>query len=130
MIKAIALDDEPLALDILSFFCEKNAPLIKLENTFTQQKEAIKYLNKFPVDLLFLDIEMPVKNGISFYKELEHKPIVVFTTAYSEYAVEGFNINAVDYLLKPFSEERFIQTLDKVKQNLSVSRSNEKMQTS
>jgi len=106
MIKAIAIDDEPLALKIIAHFCDE-IDFIQLEKTFTKPSEAIKHLKKFPVDLLFLDIQMPSKNGLDFYKMLEQETMVIFTTAYSEYAVEGFNVNAVDYLLKPFSFERF-----------------------
>ena len=119
MINAIALDDEPLALKIIDFFCSKSE-LITLQKTFTSQSETIKYLNNYPVDLLFLDINMPAKNGIDFYKLLKNNPMVIFTTAYSEYAVEGFNVNAVDYLLKPFSEERFFIAIDKVSKRLNL----------
>lgn len=114
MITAIAIDDEPLGLKIISHYCEK-IDFITLEKTFTQQSEALKYLKKYPVDLLFLDIQMPNKNGIDFYKMLDNDPIVIFTTAHSEYAVEGFNVNATDYLLKPFSEERFLSAAQKAK---------------
>lgn len=112
--KAIAIDDEPLALKVITHLCEQ-VDFVSLEKTFTSQSEAVKYLNKYPVDLLFLDIQMPVKNGIEFYKMLENGPMVIFTTAYSEYAVEGFNVNATDYLLKPFSSERFMQALEKAR---------------
>ncbi|MNU55115.1 Sensory transduction protein LytR [compost metagenome] len=114
MMKAIAIDDEPLALKVITHLCEQ-VDFVSLEKTFTSQSEAVKYLNKYPVDLLFLDIQMPVKNGIEFYKMLENGPMVIFTTAYSEYAVEGFNVNATDYLLKPFSSERFMQALEKAR---------------
>lgn len=114
MIKAIAVDDEPLALKVITHLCAQ-ADFISLEKTFTSQAEAIKYLNKYPVDLLFLDIQMPARNGIEFYKMLENSPMVIFTTAYSEYAVEGFNVNATDYLLKPFSPDRFMQALQKAR---------------
>lgn len=122
MIKAIAIDDEPLALTILEHLCSKNADII-LEKTFTSQYEALNYLENFPVDVLFLDIQMPENDGVSFYKSLKNKPLVVFTTAFDNYAVEGFNVNAVDYLLKPIAYERFevaIEKVIKVKQ-LSVS---------
>ena len=118
MIRAIALDDEPLALTIITHFCGKTDG-VTLEKTFTSQNEAVKYLNKYPVDLLFLDIQMPAKNGIDFYKMLKNNPMVIFTTAYSEYAVEGFNVNAIDYLLKPFSEERFLAAIEKTKNILN-----------
>lgn len=114
MIKAIAIDDEPLGLTIISHFCG-NIDFITLEKTFTKQSEAIKYLKNYPVDLIFLDIQMPNQNGIDFYKMLDNDPMVIFTTAYSEYAVEGFNVNATDYLLKPFSEERFIAAVQKAR---------------
>ena len=114
MIRSIALDDEPLALKIITHFCSKSN-LIDLQKTFTSQCETINYLENYPVDLLFLDINMPAKNGIDFYKSLSNNPMVIFTTAYSDYAVEGFNVNAIDYLLKPFSEERFLIAVDKVK---------------
>jgi len=106
MIHAIAIDDEPLALQIVAHFCDQ-IDFITLDKTFTVQSEALKHLKKFPVDLIFLDIQMPNKNGIDFYKLLENDVMVIFTTAFSEYAVEGFNVNATDYLLKPFSFERF-----------------------
>lgn len=85
-----------------------------LLKTFTKTDETLAYLEKKPVGLLFLDIQMPGKNGIDFYKMLSPETMVIFTTAYSEYAVEGFNVNAVDYLLKPFSFERFLTATDKV----------------
>ena len=114
MIRAIAIDDEPLALTIIEHLCMKNADIV-LEKTFTSQQDALQYLEKFPVDLVFLDIQMPEKDGISFYKSLEIKPMVIFTTAFDHYAVEGFNVNAVDYLLKPVAYERFETAIEKVK---------------
>ncbi len=112
MIKAVAIDDEPLALKIISHFCSQ-VGYISLEKTFTKTDEALKHLEKFPAELLFLDIQMPGKNGLDFYKMLDPDVMVIFTTAYSEYAVEGFNVNAVDYLLKPFSFERFLNAVEK-----------------
>lgn len=114
MIRAIAIDDEPLALQIISHFCEQ-IDFVTLEKTFTKQNEALKHLNKYPVDLIFLDIQMPNKNGIDFYKLLENDVMVIFTTAHSEFAVEGFNVNATDYLLKPFSFERFEVAVQKAR---------------
>ncbi|WP_348798227.1 LytR/AlgR family response regulator transcription factor [Flavobacterium adhaerens] len=112
MIKAIALDDEPPALYILESFCSK-IEHIDLQKIFTKSEDALKYLKKYPVDLLFLDINMPAISGIDFYKNLPHKTMVIFTTAYSEYAVEGFTLSATDYLLKPFSFIRFEQAVEK-----------------
>lgn len=114
MIRAIALDDEILALRIIENYATKIENLI-LEKVFNKQSDAQKYLNKFPVDLIFLDIEMPVKNGLDFYKNISQNTKVIFTTAYSEYAVDAFSVNAVDYLLKPFSFERFKTAVEKVK---------------
>lgn len=127
MIKAIALDDEPLALEIINHFA-KSIDFIHLEKTFTKQNEAMKYLRNYPVDLIFLDINMPQKNGIDFFKSLNADPILIFTTAYSEFAVEGFNINATDYLLKPFSEERFVQAAMKARNEFEF-RKNRSVQT-
>jgi len=112
MITAIAIDDEPLALKIISHFCSQ-VDFIALQKTFTKTDEALQYIQNNPVDLLFLDIQMPGRTGIDFYKMAGPGAMVIFTTAYSEYAVEGFNVNAVDYLLKPFSLERFITAADK-----------------
>lgn len=123
MIRAIAIDDEPLALQIISHFCDQ-IDFVSLEKTFTKQHEAIKHLNKYPVDLLFLDIQMPNKNGIDFYKLLESDVMVIFTTAHSEFAVEGFNVNATDYLLKPFSFERFEVAVQKARNEFQFKNNN------
>jgi len=112
MITAVAIDDEPLALDVIKAFCER-AAIVSLVRIFTDTKEALKFLQKNPVDLLFLDIRMPAMTGIEFYKQLPNDTMAIFTTAYSEYAVEGFNLNAIDYLLKPFEYERFKKAVDK-----------------
>ncbi|WP_432672930.1 LytR/AlgR family response regulator transcription factor [Flavobacterium sp. SM2513] len=119
MIRAIALDDEPLALKIIESFCNR-IDYIQLEKTFTKTSEAAKYLRKQPVDLIFLDIQMPTQNGLSFYKQIEQATKVIFTTAFSEYAVEGFNVNASDYLLKPFPFSRFSDAVAKVKEQLDM----------
>jgi DNA-binding LytR/AlgR family response regulator len=112
MINCIGIDDEPLALEIIEEFCSK-VSFVKLEKTFTNTDEAAKYLRKFPVDLLFLDIQMPDISGIEFCKEHASNKLVIFSTAFSEYAVEGFNLNAIDYLLKPFEFSRFLQAANK-----------------
>lgn len=108
MIKAIALDDEPLALQIIEKLV-KNAEFISLEKTFTNIDNAKNYIGSYPVDLIFLDINMPSMNGINFYKSLNQTTMVIFTTAHSEYAIKGFEVNAIDYLLKPIEKNRFIQ---------------------
>lgn len=117
MINCIAIDDEPLALEIITAYCEK-IPYIELLKTFTQVSKAQKHLRKYPVDLLFLDIQMPDINGINFYNALEQKPLVIFTTAHTKYAVEGFEVSAVDYLTKPFNLIRFETACEKAKNYL------------
>ena len=112
MLKAIAIDDEPLPLELLQTFCAQT-DLISLEKTFSKVGDAQKYLRNFSVDLLFLDIQMPNLSGIDLYKSLEQELMVIFTTAHSQYAIEGFNLNAIDYLLKPFSYERFLVAVNK-----------------
>ncbi|HEY1038802.1 MAG TPA: LytTR family DNA-binding domain-containing protein [Bacteroidia bacterium] len=112
MIKAIAIDDEPPALDVIENFCGK-IDFIDLQKTFTKPTEALKYLRKFPVDLLFLDIQMPSLTGIEFYKAVQQDTKVIFTTAHSQYAVEGFDLQAVDFLLKPYTFERFSQAVNR-----------------
>lgn len=119
MIKAIALDDEPLALEVIKSYAQKIDSL-ELIYTFTEQDKAVKYLNKFHVDVLFLDIKMPKLNGVDLYKSLKNKTKVIFTTAYSNYAVEGFNVNATDYLLKPFSFNRFLTAVEKVEREIAL----------
>lgn len=118
MIKAIAIDDEPLALKVVENFCE-TVDFIDLQKTFTKPTEALKYLDRYPVDLLFLDINMPSLSGIEFYKQMKQQTMVIFTTAHIEYAVEGFNLSAVDYLLKPYTPERFMQAANKAKEFFS-----------
>lgn len=118
MIKAIAIDDEPLALMVLDNFSKKNQG-IELVKTFTNPNNALLYLKSEKIDLVFLDIQMPSVLGTELAKLLDPNLIVVFTTAYSEFAVEGFNLNASDYLLKPFTFERFEQCIAKVQENYS-----------
>ena len=113
MLKAIAIDDEPLALTVLESFCKKTDG-ITLEKTFLKTGEALAFLAGETVDLVFLDINMPALTGTELAKKLPANLPVIFTTAYSEYAVEGFNLNAADYLLKPFTYERFLQAVRKV----------------
>ncbi len=118
MIKALAIDDEPLALSVIEAFCSQ-VDYIDLQKTFTKPNEALKHLKKYPVDLLFLDIHMPSLTGIDFYKNIEQNTMVIFCTAHGQYAVEGFNLNALDYLLKPFTFERFKQATEKARDYFS-----------
>ncbi len=128
MIKAVALDDEELALEIIKSHCEQIV-FLDLLHCFTEQDKAIRYLNKFDVDLLFLDIQMPKLNGIELYKTLKQKTKVIFTTAHSHYAVEGFNVSASDYLLKPISPDRFLTAVEKVKREIELEKNNPKENT-
>lgn len=112
MIKAIAIDDQPIATRVIEAFC-RDVEFISLEKTFNDPEEGLRYLNKFPVDLLFLDIDMPGLNGLNLAKKLKQSTMVIFTTSHTEYAIEGFNLNAVDYLGKPFTFERFQQAAQK-----------------
>ncbi|MEA3426541.1 MAG: LytTR family DNA-binding domain-containing protein [Bacteroidota bacterium] len=117
MIHCIAIDDEPLALQLINEYCSKIS-FLKLEKTFTNTDEAKAYLQQQKIDLLFLDIQMPDINGMQFYKSLAEKPPVIFTTAYKDFAAEGFNVDAVDYLLKPFEYDRFLKACYKAKEYL------------
>jgi DNA-binding LytR/AlgR family response regulator len=112
MMNAIAIDDEPLALKVIQSHCEKTG-FITLQKLFTQPTEALKYLRKYPVDLLFVDIQMPSMNGITLVKAIQQNTMIIFTTAFSEYAVVSYELNAIDYLLKPINFKRFSQAVDK-----------------
>jgi len=114
-LNAIAIDDEPPALRVIAHFCSQ-VDFIDLQKTFSRTDEALHYLENNSVDLLFLDINMPSMSGIEFYKVIPQEAMVIFTTAYAEYAVEGFNLSAIDYLLKPFTFERFLQGVNKAKE--------------
>lgn len=112
-INCIILEDEPLALKRTKEYVERISYLNLLQ-TFDNGFEALSFLKKQTVDLLFLDIKMDELTGIQLLESLEKKPYVIVTTAYDEYAIKGFELNVTDYLLKPFSIERFIQAVDKV----------------
>jgi two-component system, LytTR family, response regulator len=112
-ISCIAIDDEPLALDIIKDYTEK-VPFLELQATFDNAMDSLEYLRKNSVDLLFLDIQMEELTGIQLLNILKEKPFVIFTTAYDRFAVKGFELDAIDYLLKPISFERFIKAVDKV----------------
>lgn len=112
---AIAIDDEPLALKVIESLCAKS-DLVNLQRTFTQPSEALKYLRKFPTDLIFCDIQMPAMTGINLVKSLEQKTMVIFTTAFSEYAAVSYELSAIDYLLKPINQKRFSQAITKAQE--------------
>ena len=117
MLKAIAIDDEPIALEVVKSLSSKIA-FIELLDCFTNAFKAIDFLQKEKVDLIFLDIKMPDISGIDFLKSLSHPPMVIFTTAYSEHAVQSFELDAIDYLLKPFSLSRFLKACNKANEQL------------
>ena len=110
----LIIDDEPLSRDVIRNYVNDH-PDLQLEAECKDAFEAMAVLEKSKVELIFLDINMPKLSGINFYKSLNQKPLVIFTTAYPEFAVEGFELDAVDYLLKPFSFERFIKAVNKAK---------------
>ncbi|MDP4277654.1 MAG: LytTR family DNA-binding domain-containing protein [Bacteroidota bacterium] len=112
----IAVDDEPLALELMETYISQ-VPGLELKETFTDAISAWGYLQRNPIDLIFLDIQMPDITGIQLARSLNRRqPMVIFTTAYSKYAVDGFNVDAVDYLLKPFEFSRFLEAIKKAKE--------------
>ncbi|WP_431167517.1 LytR/AlgR family response regulator transcription factor [Tenacibaculum halocynthiae] len=116
-IKCAIIDDEPSSQNILKHLIG-DVDFLEIAGVCNDAVDAMTFLKETKVDLLFLDINMPNLSGISFYKMLNNPPLVIFTTAYSEYAIEGFDVNAIDYLLKPFSFERFLKAVQKVKNKL------------
>ena len=111
-IKAIIIDDEPLAIEILKKYSD-TIDYLEILGTFTNPLEAIRFISKETIDLIFLDIEMPIINGVDLVESLKTKPNIIFTTAFPQYAVDGFNLDAVDYLLKPISYKRFLKAINK-----------------
>jgi len=114
-LKCIIADDEPIARQIIENYIQE-IPNLQLIASCKNAFEVMEILNETSIDILFLDINMPKLSGLSLLKTMHHKPNVIITTAYSEYALEGFELNVTDYLLKPFSLERFLQAVLKVKQ--------------
>ncbi|MGI9533066.1 LytR/AlgR family response regulator transcription factor [Lutimonas sp.] len=113
MLKYIIIDDEPLAHEIIEEFCGM-LPHIQLEKNCYNAMEAMQYLNENTVDFMFLDINMPKLRGLDFLKTLSNPPKTIITTAYKEHALEGFELNVVDYLLKPFSFDRLVKAVNKI----------------
>ena len=117
--KCIIIDDEPLAIEVLESYCQKMG-FIEIVGAFTNPLDAISVIKEKKVDLIFCDIEMPQISGLEFISALENRPLFIFTTAYSQYAVEGFELNAIDYLVKPIPYHRFIKAVSRVKELLAI----------
>jgi two-component system LytT family response regulator len=115
VINCLIIDDEPLALQLLEDYVSKT-PYLKIAGKFEEPLQALPVLESKQIDLLFLDIKMPDISGIEFFRSLTHKPDVIFTTAYSEFAINGFELKAIDYLLKPISFEKFIAATNRAKE--------------
>ncbi len=118
MMNCIIVDDEPLARDVLENFTGK-VPFLKMKASCKNGFEALEILQKEKIDLIFLDIQMHDMTGIQLYQSLNYKPMVIFTTAYSNYAVTGFDLDAVDYLVKPFAYQRFLKAVNKAYEQMS-----------
>jgi len=114
MIRCICIDDEPLALEMMEDFISK-VPFLQLISTCKNALEAYQILDNETVDLIFVDVEMPEINGVQFVQSLKQKPFIIFSTAYKKYALEGFELDVIDYLVKPFSFDRFFKSVQKVK---------------
>lgn len=117
MISCIAIDDEPLALKQIAQYIDKT-PFLALMETFESALEAVSFLQDNDVDLMFVDINMPDISGMDFVKSLKNPPGIIFTTAYSEYAIEGFKVDAIDYLLKPIGYSDFLRAAEKANERL------------
>ncbi len=122
MIKTIAIDDEPLALQRLISYIEKT-PFLELTASFESALTAMEFIEKEKVDLIFLDIQMPDLSGTEFARTLKNPPKIVFTTAYEKYAIEGFKLDAIDYLLKPYDYEEFLIAAQKAKKYIMLENS-------
>ena len=118
MMTCIAIDDEPKALEVIERYCQKIS-LASLRATFREPLKAIEFLNREKVDLILLDINMPDISGMQLLQTLSPRPLIIFTTAYSQYAVQSYELNALDYLLKPVTFERFLMAINKAAAALS-----------
>lgn len=127
LITCIAVDDEPLALEVIERFAKKTS-MLQLVATFENPLDAVSYLNENEIDLIYLDINMPDLNGISLIKSLQHRPLIVFTTAHAEYALQGYELDVLDYLLKPIEFDRFIATANKAYKRLGLDKKVEQIE--
>jgi len=123
MIHYLIVDDEPIAHRIIEKYCE-NLPHLEKKGNCYNSFEALQFLNENEVDLLFLDINMPKLSGFDFLKTISNPPKIIITTAYKEFALEGYELNISDYLLKPFSLERFVKAVNKTITNTTVTQEN------
>lgn len=121
----VAIDDEPLSLQLVKNYAAKTG-LLNITAAFTDALKARPFLENNNIDLLFLDIQMPDISGLQFFSSLQNKPLVIFTTAFSQYAAEGFNLDAVDYLVKPFDYDRFLKATIKAKELMEYRLAKEK----
>jgi len=118
-IKCLIIDDEPLAQRVIEKYAQ-DLPFLEIAGKCNQAVEAIEYLHQQQIDLMFLDINMPKLSGIDFLKTMKHTPLVIITTAYAEYALEGYELDVVDYLMKPFGFDRFLKAVHKAQDILST----------
>jgi len=114
MIKTIAIDDEPLALQLITGYISRT-PFLEFKGGFDNPLDAMEYISKEQIALIYLDIQMPDLSGIEFIRTLKEKPKIIFTTAFAKYALEGFKLEVVDYLLKPFNYEEFLNSAQKAR---------------
>ena len=119
MLSCVIIDDEPLAREVLTGYLDRLGH-VKLTGSFSNAPDALEFLKHNAVDALFLDIEMPEMNGVDFLKALPHPPVTVFTTAFRDYAFEGYELGVIDFLLKPISYARFLVSLEKIRDFLSL----------
>lgn len=122
--RCIIIDDEPFAIELITFYVQQT-PMLNLLGSFSDANHAIDFIQNHEIDLLFLDIQMPHINGIQLLKSLDKPPMVIFSTAFNEYAVEGFELEAIDYLLKPFDIKRFQKAVKKADELFSLKKAAE-----
>ena len=116
-INCLIIDDEPLAVNVIKNFIEE-INNISVKETFNNAIDALAFLKNNSVDLIFLDINMPLLNGLDFIKNLENKPLIIVTTAYDEYAIKTYELDVLDYLVKPISFPRFIKAVNRASKTL------------
>ncbi|UOB18772.1 LytR/AlgR family response regulator transcription factor [Abyssalbus ytuae] len=124
--RCIIIDDEPLAINVLKNYCEK-LDFLEMMGAYNNPINAISDIKEKKIDLILIDIEMPQMNGLDFMNSLDNKPLFIFTTAYPQYAVDGFDLNAVDYLVKPIPYHRFIKAISRAKELYELSKSKNMM---